>query len=151
MAIQSASVKVGTAAVDIKVVGSSSLETNINKLDVVNFSNGTGANGVTAILDPNITISANSTTITFGNLTTTQGDAFGNLTKVKGYRLFNAVTNGNITVTSAALGLNNLTLTPGSFVAYGTTNANGLTVSNTTTVVANGTNGNILVLTMFLS
>jgi hypothetical protein len=150
MAIQSGSVKVGTAAVDIKVVGSTSQETRINKLDVINFSNGTGANQCTAIVDPNITISANSTTITFGNLTTTQG-AVWNFTELKGYRLYNADTNGNITVTSTALGLSGLTLPPGTFMAFGSTSANGLTVSNATTVVANGTNGNILVLTMFVS
>lgn len=150
MAIQSGSVKAGTAAVDIKVVGSSSLETRINKLDVINFSNGTGANQCTAIVDPNITISANSTTITFGNLTTTQGAAW-NFTELKGYRLYNADSNGNITVTSTALGLNGLTLPPGTFMAFGSANATGLTVSNATTVVANGTNGNILVLTMFVS
>ena len=63
----------------------------------------------------------------------------------------NADTNGNITVTSTALGLNNLTLPPGTFMAFGSASANGLTVSNATTVVANGTNGNILVLTMFVS
>jgi hypothetical protein len=150
MAIQSGSIKAGTAAVDIKVVGSSSLETRINKLDVINFANGTGANQCTAIVDPNITISANSTTITFGNLTTTQGAAW-NFTELKGYRLYNADTNGNITVTSTALGLNGLTLPPGTFMAFGSNSANGLTVSNATTVVANGTNGNILVLTMFVS
>jgi hypothetical protein len=150
MAIQSGSIKAGTAAVDIKVVGSSSLETRINKLDVINFANGTGANQCTAILDPNITISANSTTITFGNLTTTQGAAW-NFTELKGYRLYNADSNGNITVTSTALGLNGLTLPPGTFMAFGSNSANGLTVSNATTVVANGTNGNILVLTMFVS
>jgi len=150
MAIQSGSIKAGTAAIDIKVVGSSSLETRINKLDVINFANGTGANQCTAIVDPNITISANSTTITFGNLTTTQGAAW-NFTELKGYRLYNADTNGNITVTSTALGLNGLTLPPGTFMAFGSNSANGLTVSNATTVVANGTNGNILVLTMFVS
>jgi hypothetical protein len=150
MAIQSGSIKAGTAAVDIKVVGSTSQETRINKLDVINFSNGTGANQCTAIVDPNITISANSTTITFGNLTTTQGAAW-NFTELKGYRLYNADTNGNITVTSTALGLNGLTLPPGTFMAFGSANANGLTVSNATTVIANGTNGNILVLTMFVS
>jgi hypothetical protein len=150
MAIQSGSVKAGTAAVDIKVVGSTSQETRINKLDVINFSNGTDANQCTAIVDPNITISANSTTITFGNLTTTQGAAW-NFTELKGYRLYNADTNGNITVTSTALGLNGLTLPPGTFMAFGSNSANGLTVSNATTVIANGTNGNILVLTMFVS
>jgi hypothetical protein len=36
-------------------------------------------------------------------------------------------------------------------MAFGSNSANGLTVSNATTVVANGTNGNILVLTMFVS
>ena len=150
MAIESGSVKAATAAIDIKVVGSSSLETRINKLDVINFANGTGANQCTAIVDPNITISANSTTITFGNLTTTQGAAW-NFTELKGYRLYNADTNGNITVTSTALGLNGLTLPPGTFMAFGSANATGLTVSNATTVIANGTNGNILVLTMFVS
>jgi hypothetical protein len=150
MAIQSGSIKAGTAAVDIKVVGSSSLETRINKLDVINFANGTDANQCTAIVDPNITISANSTTITFGNLTTTQG-AVWNFTELKGYRLYNADSNGNITVTSTALGLNGLTLPPGTFMAFGSNSANGLTVSNATTVIANGTNGNILVLTMFVS
>ena len=150
MAIQSGSIKAGTAAVDIKVVGSTSQETRINKLDVINFSNGTGANQCTAIVDPNITISANSTTITFGNLTTTQGAAW-NFTELKGYRLYNADSNGNITVTSTALGLNGLTLPPGTFMAFGSNSANGLTISNATTVVANGTNGNILVLTMFVS
>jgi Flp pilus assembly protein TadG len=150
MAIQSGSIKAGTAAVDIKVVGSTSQETRINKLDVINFSNGTGANQCTAIVDPNITISANSTTITFGNLTTTQGAAW-NFTELKGYRLYNADSNGNITVTSTALGLNGLTLPPGTFMAFGSNSANGLTVSNATTVIANGTNGNILVLTMFVS
>jgi len=150
MAIQSGSIKAGTAAVDIKVVGSTSQETRINKLDVINFANGTGANQCTAIVDPNITISANSTTITFGNLTTTQGAAW-NFTELKGYRLYNADTNGNITVTSTALGLNGLTLPPGTFMAFGSNSANGLTVSNATTVIANGTNGNILVLTMFVS
>jgi hypothetical protein len=150
MAIQSGSIKAGTAAVDIKVVGSTSQETRINKLDVINFSNGTGANQCTAIVDPNITISANSTTITFGNLTTTQGAAW-NFTELKGYRIYNADSNGNITVTSTALGLNGLTLPPGTFMAFGSNSANGLTISNATTVVANGTNGNILVLTMFVS
>jgi hypothetical protein len=150
MAIQSGSIKAGTAAVDIKVVGSTSQETRINKLDVINFANGTGANQCTAIVDPNITISANSTTITFGNLTTTQGAAW-NFTELKGYRLYNADSNGNITVTSTALGLNGLTLPPGTFMAFGSNSANGLTISNATTVVANGTNGNILVLTMFVS
>lgn len=150
MAIQSGFIKASTAATDIKVVGSSSLETRINKLDVINYSNGTDANQCTAIVDPNITIASNSTTITFGNLTTTQGAAW-NFTELKGYRLYNADTNGNITVTSSALGLNGLVLPPGTFVALGTSSANGLTVSNATTVMANGTNGNILVLTMFVA
>jgi len=150
MAFDSGSIQVATAAVDIKVVGSTSQQSKVSKLDVINFSNGTGANQCTAIVDPNITISANSTTITFGNLTTTQGAAW-NFTELKGYRLYNADTNGNITVTSTALGLNGLTLPPGTFMAFGSASANGLTVSNATTVIANGTNGNILVLTMFVS
>lgn len=150
MAFDSGSIQASTAAVDIKVVGSTTQQSKISKLDVINFSNGTDANQCTAIVDPNITISANSTTITFGNLTTTQGAAW-NFTELKGYRLYNADTNGNITVTSTVLGLNNLTLPPGTFMAFGSASANGLTVSNATTVVANGTNGNILVLTMFVS
>jgi len=150
MAFDSGSIQASTAAVDIKVVGSTTQQSKVSKLDVINFSNGTDANQCTAIVDPNITISANSTTITFGNLTTTQGAAW-NFTELKGYRLYNADTNGNITVTSTALGLNNLTLPPGTFMAFGSASANGLTVSNATTVVANGTNGNILVLTMFVS
>lgn len=150
MAFDSGSIQASTAAVDIKVVGSTTQQSKVSKLDVINFSNGTDANQCTAIVDPNITISANSTTITFGNLTTTQGAAW-NFTELKGYRLYNADTNGNITVTSTVLGLNNLTLPPGTFMAFGSASANGLTVSNATTVVANGTNGNILVLTMFVS
>ena len=150
MAFDSGSIQASTAAVDIKVVGSTTQQSKVSKLDVINFSNGTDANQCTAIVDPNITISANSTTITFGNLTTTQGAAW-NFTELKGYRLYNADTNGNITVTSTALGLNGLTLPPGTFMAFGSASANGLTVSNATTVVANGTNGNILVLTMFVS
>jgi hypothetical protein len=150
MAFDSGSIQASTAAVDIKVVGSTTQQSKVSKLDVINFSNGTDANQCTAIVDPNITISANSTTITFGNLTTTQGAAW-NFTELKGYRLYNADTNGNITVTSTALGLNGLILPPGTFMAFGSASANGLTVSNATTVVANGTNGNILVLTMFVS
>lgn len=150
MAFDSGSIQASTAAVDLKVVGSTTQQSKVGKLDVINFSNGTGANQCTAIVDPNITIASNSTTITFGNLTTTQGDAW-NFTKLKGYRLYNADTNGNITVTSSALGLSGLVLPPGTFVAMGSSSANGLTVSNATTVVANGTNGNILVLTMLVS
>jgi len=150
MPFDSGSIQVATAASDIKVVGSTTQQSKISKLDVINFSNGTDANQCTAIVDPNITIASNSTTITFGNLTTTQGAAW-NFTELKGYRLYNADTNGNITVTSSALGLNGLVLPPGTFVAMGSSSANGLTVSNATTVMANGTNGNILVLTMFVA
>ena len=150
MPFESGSIQASTAASDIKVVGSTTQQSKISKLDVINFSNGTDANQCTAIVDPNITIASNSTTITFGNLTTTQGAAW-NFTELKGYRLYNADTNGNITVTSSALGLNNLVLPPGTFIAMGSSSANGLTVSNATTVIANGTNGNILVLTMLVS
>lgn len=150
MPFESGSIQASTAASDIKVIGSTTQQSKISKLDVINYSNGTDANQVTAIVDPNITIASNSTTITFGNLTTTQGAAW-NFTELKGYRLYNADTNGNITVTSSALGLNNLVLPPGTFVAMGSSSANGLTVSNATTVMANGTNGNILVLTMFVA
>ena len=150
MAFDTGSIQAATAASDIKVVGSTTQQSKINKLDVINFSNGTDANQVLAIVDPNITIASNSTTITFGNLTTTQGAAW-SFTELKGYRLYNADTNGNITVTSSALGLNGLVMPPGTFVAMGSSSANGLTVSNATTVIANGTNGNILVLTMFVS
>lgn len=150
MPFESGSIQASTAASDIKVIGSTTQQSKISKLDVINYSNGTDANQCTAIVDPNITIASNSTTITFGNLTTTQGAAW-NFTELKGYRLYNADTNGNITVTSSALGLNGLVLPPGTFVALGTSSANGLTVSNATTVIANGTNGNILVLTMFVA
>ena len=150
MPFESGSIQASTAASDIRVVGSTTQQSKISKLDVINFSNGTEANQCTAIVDPNITIASNSTTITFGNLTTTQGAAW-SFTELKGYRLYNADTNGNITVTSSALGLNGLVLPPGTFIAMGSSSANGLTVSNATTVIANGTNGNILVLTMFVA
>lgn len=151
MAIISASVQGAVNAVDTAVTGSTSTSANTRSLNSISFVSGANANEIQAVVDPSIVIASNSTVITLGNTTTTAGNAFA-YTELKGLRITNAATNsGNITVTVSGTGINALTLPPGSFLVYGSSSANGIAVSNATTITANGVNGDILVCTMLVS
>lgn len=151
MAITSASIQGSINAVDTTVIGSTATSANTRKLDTIAFVSGVNANEIQAVVDPSIVISSNSTIIAIGNTTTTAGSVFA-YTELKGLRLYNAPTNnGNITVTVSGTGINALALPPGSFVVYGSSSANGIAISNATTITANGTNGDILVCTMLVS
>lgn len=151
MAITSASVQGAINAVDTAVTGSTSTSANTRKLDSISFVSGANANEIQAVVDPSIVIASNSTVITLGNTTTTAGNVFA-YTELKGMRIANTATNaGNITVTVSGTGINALALPPGSFVVYGSSSANGIAISNATTITANGTNGDILICTMLVS
>lgn len=150
MAISSTTIDCSFVANDINSAGSTTTTAATNKRDSYAFTAGTGSLQASGVIDPVITIASNSTVTTLSSLKTTGGANF-SFTGLKGIRLYNAGTNGNITVTSNITGFPACTLPPDSALIFTTSNANGLAISGTNTITANGTNGNILVCTLLVS
>lgn len=150
MAISSTTINTVFSATDTKSVGSTSTDAITSARDVYAFSAGTGSLQANGVLDPSITIASNSTVTTLSSLATTIGSSFA-FTGLKGVRLYNAATNGNITVSSNITGFPACVLPPDSALVFTTSNATGLPIAGGNTITANGTNGNILVCTMLVS
>jgi hypothetical protein len=131
-------------------VGSTANTFATGQKDLYSFVNGNGPACATAVVDPSIVVASNSTTITLSTLTTTGGGSWA-FTALKGLRLYNAPTNDNLTITSNITGFPACKLPPGSFLVFGSEAANGITVTGANTITANGTNGNVAVITMILS
>lgn len=150
MAMQSADIKCLFVATDTKTVGSTDTTAATNRRDSYTYTTGNGSLQANGVLDASILIASNSTVTTVGSLTTTGGATFA-FTGIKGLRLYNAATNGNITVTSNITGFPACTLPPDSALIFSTASANGITIASTNTITANGVNGNSLVCTMLVS
>lgn len=150
MSISSTSINSTFSATDTKTVGSTSTSAVTQGRDVYAFTTGNGSLQASGVIDPNITIASNSTTVSLGTLTTTGGNAFA-FTGIKGLRLYNAATNGNITVTSNISGFPVVTLLPDMAVVMMTSNASGMAITGNNTITANGVTGNVLVCTMLVS
>lgn len=150
MAFVSADVKSTFSATDTKTVGSTDTNALTNRRDAYTFTTGNGSLQANGVLDQFITIASNSTLTTLGNLTTTGGATFA-FTGLKGLRLYNSATNGNITVTSNITGFPVCTLPPDSALVFMTGNATGLGIASTNTITANGITGNVLTCTMIVS
>jgi hypothetical protein len=150
MAITSTTIDCSFVANDIKSAGSTTTTAATNKRDSYAFTAGTGSLQANGVIDPVITIASNSTVTTLGSLLTTGGASFA-FTGLKGLRLYNAGTNGNVTITSNITGFPACTLPPDSALVFTTSNATGLAIASTNTITANGITGNILVCTMLVS
>lgn len=150
MAFQSADIKCLFTANDLKTVGSTDTTAATNRRDSYTFTTGNGSLQANGVLDQFITIASNSTVTTLGSLTTTGGANF-SFTGLKGIRLYNPATNGNITVTSNITGFPACTLPPDSVVYFMTGNATGLGIASTNTITANGVNTNVLTCTLLVS
>lgn len=150
MAISAASIDCSFVGTDTKTVGSTTTTAATNKRDYYQFTPGTGSLQANGVLDPSIAIASNSTVTSLSSLTTTGGASFA-FTGLKGVRLYNAATNGNITVSSNITGFPACTLPPDSAIVFTTSNATGLAIAGGNTITANGTNGNVLVCTLLVS
>lgn len=150
MAISSASIDCSLLGSDVKTSGSTTITAATNKRDYYQFTSGSGSLQANGILDPTITIASNSTVTTLSGLTTTGGASFA-FTGLKGLRLYNSATNGNVTVSSNITGFPACALPPDSAMIFTTSNATGLAIAGGNTITANGTNGDVLVCTLLVS
>ena len=150
MGLSATTINAVFSATDSYTVGSTEVDASTSARDVYAFSNGTGSLSAKAVIDPYIVISSNSTVTPLGSLLTTSGNSF-SYSGIKGIRLYNAPTNGNITVTSNITGFPSCVLPADSTLIFATANANGYAINGNNTITANGTNGNILVCTMLVS
>lgn len=146
-----------TASVNSSIVATATTTTGMTvtssvttQRDVFLYANGTGAANATAVIDPLITIAANSTTTTLGSLLTTSGANF-TFTALKAVRMFNAATNDAITITSNITGFPACKLPPNTFITWCSGSANGLAIASGNTITSAGTTGNISVITLLVS
>ena len=146
-----------TASVNSSIVATATTTTGMTvtssvttQRDVFLYANGTGAANATAVIDPLITIAANSTTTTLGSLLTTSGANF-TFTALKAVRMFNSATNDAITITSNITGFPACKLPPNTFMTWCSGSANGLTITGGNTITSAGTTGNISVITLIVS
>jgi len=146
-----------TASVNSSIVATATTTTGMTvtssvttQRDVFLYANGTGAANATAVIDPLITIAANSTTTTLGSLLTTSGANF-TFTALKAVRMFNSATNDAITITSNITGFPACKLPPNTFMTWCSGSANGLAIASGNTITSAGTTGNISVITLIVS
>jgi hypothetical protein len=146
-----------TASVNSSIVATATTTTGMTvtssvttQRDVFLYANGTGAANATAVIDPLITIAANSTTTTLGSLLTTSGANF-TFTALKAVRMFNSATNDQITITSNITGFPACKLPPNTFMTWCSGSANGLAIASGNTITSAGTTGNISVITLLVS
>lgn len=146
-----------TASVNSSIVATATTTTGMTvtssvttQRDVFLYANGTGAANATAVIDPLVTIAANSTTTTLGSLLTTSGANF-TFTALKAVRMFNAATNDVITITSNITGFPACKLPPNTFMTWCSGSANGLAIASGNTITSAGTTGNISVITLLVS
>ena len=146
-----------TASVNSSIVATATTTTGMTvtssvttQRDVFLYANGTGAANATAVIDPPVTIAANSTTTTLGSLLTTSGANF-TFTALKAVRMFNAATNDVITITSNITGFPACKLPPNTFMTWCSGSANGLAIASGNTITSAGTTGNISVITLLVS
>jgi hypothetical protein len=146
-----------TASVNSSIVATATTTTGMTvtssvttQRDVFLYANGTGAANATAVIDPLITIAANSTTTTLGSLLTTSGANF-TFTALKAVRMFNSATNDAITITSNITGFPACKLPPNTFMTWCSGSANGLAITGGNTITSAGTTGNISVITLIVS
>lgn len=150
MGLSSTTINAVFSATDTYTIGSTQVDAVTSARDVYSFANGTGETQAQAVIDPYIAIVSNSTVTTLGNLTTTSGKSFA-YTSIKGLRLFNSPTNGNVTITSNITGFPAVTMPPGSSLIWSTPSANGWVINSNNTITANGISGNVIVATMLVS
>lgn len=146
-----------TASVNSSIVATATTTTGMTvtssvttQRDVFLYANGTGAANATAVIDPLITIAANSTTTTLSSLLTTSGANF-TFSALKAVRMFNAATNDVITITSNITGFPACKLPPNTFMTWCSGSANGLAIASGNTITSAGTTGNISVITLLVS
>ena len=138
------------SATSATTVGSTTNNAVTGQRDIYSFSDGFGPAAAKAVIDPAIVISSNSTTVALSSTLTTSGGVFA-YTALKGLRMYNAPTNDQITITSNISGFPTCKLPPGSYMVWATESANGIALASGKTITANGTNGNIAVVTMLVS
>ena len=146
-----------TASVNSSIVATATTTTGMTvtssvttQRDVFLYANGTGAANATAVIDPLITIAANSTTTTLSSLLTTSGANF-TFSALKAVRMFNAATTDVITITSNITGFPACKLPPNTFMTWCSGSANGLAIASGNTITSAGTTGNISVITLLVS
>jgi hypothetical protein len=150
MAISSAQIQLVIAATAADSFGVTTQTAQTAKRDTIVFANGVNATQITAIIDTNVTIAANSTTVTLSNLTDTLDTPF-SATRVKGWRLATPSTNvANVTVSGDVAGLWTGIMPPNGTMAA-MTGGTGYSISGSNNVTVAGNNGDILAVTLFVS
>ena len=150
MALNSSSIGSVINIAAAKTTASGSIVTGVTQFqDVLTFSNGTvTAQTATHVIDQPIT--ANATATTFANMTTTLADTV-TPTALKFLRISNDSANGNATITASFLGLSAFPVQPGGIFTWVTPTANGVALTGTQTIQANGTANQTLRLTMLVN
>jgi hypothetical protein len=151
MAISSAQIQLVVAATASESFGVTTQTGQTAKRDTIVFANGVNATCITAVVDTNITISANSTTVALSSLTNTIDGAFAQ-TELKGWRLAAPSTNAaNVTITSNVSGLWTGTARPNTTFGMMTGDATGFTIAAANNITVAGNNGDIVSVTLFVS
>jgi hypothetical protein len=150
MPLGSATITTSINALTTKPAAGSVIQGRTNTDIATAFTNGTAAAQVTTVIDANVT--SNNTAVALSTLTNTLGEAFTGLTKLKGIVVTNASTNNITTFTcNATGGPSSVTLVPGGSIAHFAANANGLTVTGTTTLLSNGNAADAVRVVLFLA
>jgi hypothetical protein len=151
MAISSAQIQIVVAATASESFGVTTKTGQTAKRDTIVFANGVNATCITAVIDTNITITSNSTTVTLSSLTNTIDGAFAQ-TELKGWRLAAPSTNAaNITVTSNMTGVYTGAIPANTVFGMLSGHETGFTIAGTNNVTVAGNNGDVLELTLFSS
>lgn len=150
MAISSAQIQLVMAATANESAGITTRTAQTAKRDTITFANGTSSACATGVIDANITIASNSTTVALSSLTDTLENAFG-YTMLKGLRINSASTNSNITLTSNVSGIPNYTFLPNETLAMLNGYANGHTIASCNTITVAGVNNDVLTVTLVVS
>jgi hypothetical protein len=152
MPIASATFQLTVAATANETAALTTRTAQTTKRDTMSYADGNGTLAVSAIVDANATIAANSTTVVLSSLTDTLEAAF-TWTELKAWRISTPSTNnGTVTVTSNITGFpSNWTMPPNSTIGFATSDANGTAVAGTNNVTFAGTDGDGANLTLFVS
>lgn len=121
-----------------------------SKRDSFTYSEGNGTAEAMGVVDVNVTIAANSTVVTFSNLTDTASESF-SYTELKAFRIHNPSGNGNVTVASSISGLPTGTMPPNTTWGVATGDATGYACDGTSNVTVGGVTNETVTLTMLLS
>lgn len=152
MAITSATFQLTVTATATESSGLTTRTAQTSKRDTLAYSDGNGSLAISAVVDSNVTIAANSTMVTLSSLADTLETSFA-YTELKAWRISTPSTNvGNVTVTSNVTGFpTGWILQPNSTIGFATADANGTTVTGTNNLTFAGTNGDGANLTLFVS